>query len=369
MFQRVRLDEPSRRARSRSACSCGCGPARRQRSRRRWSSGCMADAPDWSFEVQRADGDARATSCASTPIAARRGRHGRRVPAADGGARADRRGLAERDAAHPRVRPAPRQRGDDRATSGTRCSSRWCIMTSLALVVGVVLRRAAAAAAASRRDLTVIPAAVFIASAWRFRSLAIYRPDAALRLVSEPPGDEGPAGRGATLRVTDRGPPLHDPHRRRRPLGDRLAGAAAEAGRPAVDRGAASPEEALDVLRRQPCQLVIQDMNFSRRTSGEEGLALLRADQGGHAVAAGDPDHRVGIDRAGGRGDEGGRGGLRHQAVDERSRCCRPCRRRWGWLRRGRRPTSARQPRGARRALRLRRPRRPRSADAARSCS
>src|SRR5215218_10010037 len=39
---------------------------------------------------------------------------------------------------------------------------------------------------------------------------------------------------------------------------------------------AASPDEAIEVLRRQPCQLVIQDMNFSRRTSGEEGLALLR---------------------------------------------------------------------------------------------
>jgi two-component system NtrC family response regulator len=39
---------------------------------------------------------------------------------------------------------------------------------------------------------------------------------------------------------------------------------------------AASPEEALAVLRHRPCQLVIQDMNFSRRTSGEEGLALLR---------------------------------------------------------------------------------------------
>jgi DNA-binding NtrC family response regulator len=39
---------------------------------------------------------------------------------------------------------------------------------------------------------------------------------------------------------------------------------------------AGSPEEALDVLRQKPCQLVIQDMNFTRRTSGEEGLALLR---------------------------------------------------------------------------------------------
>src|SRR5215207_7711847 len=39
---------------------------------------------------------------------------------------------------------------------------------------------------------------------------------------------------------------------------------------------AATPDEAIEVLRRQPCQLVIQDMNFSRRTSGEEGLALLQ---------------------------------------------------------------------------------------------
>ena len=30
------------------------------------------------------------------------------------------------------------------------------------------------------------------------------------------------------------------------------------------------------MLRRQPCQLVIQDMNFSRQTTGEEGLALLQ---------------------------------------------------------------------------------------------
>ena len=47
-----------------------------------------------------------------------------------------------------------------------------------------------------------------------------------------------------------------------------------QAGLPAAS--AATPEEALDALRRQPCQLIIQDMNFSRRTSGEEGLALLR---------------------------------------------------------------------------------------------
>ncbi len=38
-----------------------------------------------------------------------------------------------------------------------------------------------------------------------------------------------------------------------------------------------SPDEALQFIRREPCALVIQDMNFSRRTSGEEGLDLLQA--------------------------------------------------------------------------------------------
>jgi DNA-binding NtrC family response regulator len=41
-------------------------------------------------------------------------------------------------------------------------------------------------------------------------------------------------------------------------------------------RAAASPEEALALLGREPFKLVLQDMNFSRSTSGEEGLELLR---------------------------------------------------------------------------------------------
>ncbi len=41
-------------------------------------------------------------------------------------------------------------------------------------------------------------------------------------------------------------------------------------------RTAASPEAALDLLGRESFRLVLQDMNFSRRTTGEEGLALLR---------------------------------------------------------------------------------------------
>src|SRR6185369_10827052 len=36
-----------------------------------------------------------------------------------------------------------------------------------------------------------------------------------------------------------------------------------------------SPAEALAALRRERPRLVIQDMNFSRQTTGEEGLDLL----------------------------------------------------------------------------------------------
>src|SRR5437588_12904494 len=38
---------------------------------------------------------------------------------------------------------------------------------------------------------------------------------------------------------------------------------------------AGTPEEALAIVRSERPSLVIQDMNFSRRTSGEEGLSLL----------------------------------------------------------------------------------------------
>jgi two-component system, NtrC family, response regulator len=40
-------------------------------------------------------------------------------------------------------------------------------------------------------------------------------------------------------------------------------------------RAAATPEEALRELEAVACDLVIQDMNFSRKTTGEEGLELL----------------------------------------------------------------------------------------------
>jgi two-component system NtrC family response regulator len=46
-----------------------------------------------------------------------------------------------------------------------------------------------------------------------------------------------------------------------------------QAGHPSA--AAASPEEALRALEERAVDLVLQDMNFSRRTSGEEGLQLL----------------------------------------------------------------------------------------------
>ena len=42
-------------------------------------------------------------------------------------------------------------------------------------------------------------------------------------------------------------------------------------------RSAANPSEALQLLEKHPIELVIQDMNFSRKTTGEEGLELLQA--------------------------------------------------------------------------------------------
>jgi two-component system NtrC family response regulator len=43
-----------------------------------------------------------------------------------------------------------------------------------------------------------------------------------------------------------------------------------------VARGITSPGAALDELKASSPRLILQDMNFSRRTSGDEGLSLLR---------------------------------------------------------------------------------------------
>ena len=89
-----------------------------------------------------------------------------------------------------------------------------------------------------------------------------------------------------------------------------------------------SVDEALGAIRSERPSLVIQDMNFSRRTTGEEGLALLTRDPRRAAGRAGDSDDGVGLDRAGGRRDEARRGGFHHQAVVERECACSRSRRR-----------------------------------------
>ena len=57
---------------------------------------------------------------------------------------------------------------------------------------------------------------------------------------------------------------------------------------------AASADEAVSWLEGRACDLVIQDMNFSRQTSGEEGLALLARIKAAAAAAARRADHRRG---------------------------------------------------------------------------
>ena len=124
----------------------------------------------------------------------------RAVPAADGGARPDRRRLAERDAADPRVRAAPRQGrhhrrgppagpgrdGDhDLAGAGRR---RWRSWRSCRCC-------------RCPSDLQMVAGPVFLASL-AFSVAAIYLVDPGVRLVPEPAGDPDRAGRGATLRVT-----------------------------------------------------------------------------------------------------------------------------------------------------------------------
>ena len=79
----------------------------------------------------------------------------------------------------------------------------------------------------------------------------------------------------------------------------------------------AGPQAALAWLARERCELVIQDMNFSRRTTGEEGLDLLAR------IKSAAPTLPVVLITAWGsiglavEGMKSGRGRLRHEAVDQ----------------------------------------------------
>jgi CheY-like chemotaxis protein len=81
---------------------------------------------------------------------------------------------------------------------------------------------------------------------------------------------------------------------------------------------AGTADEALARIRGERPRLVVQDMNFTRRTTGEEGLQLLS--QIRDAIASGHSDDGVGLNRARRRRDETRRRRLHHEAVVERPR-------------------------------------------------
>ena len=57
-----------------------------------------------------------------------------------------------------------------------------------------------------------------------------------------------------------------------------------------------TPQEALFRLASHKIELVLQDMNFSRQTSGDEGLALLQSIRATAPSTSRDPDDRLGLD-------------------------------------------------------------------------
>ncbi len=157
LFYRMRLDGPDPKAALPERLFVRLRPGTTAAFEETLVKRAMAVADAWSFEVAAARRHARATSCAqyTMPLVVVGTIAG--VPAADGRARPDRRGLAERHAADSRVRPAPRQGRDDRERARRRSSPRWSIMTSLALRRRRAAGRAAAAAAAARRTCRSCP--------------------------------------------------------------------------------------------------------------------------------------------------------------------------------------------------------------------
>ena len=119
------LPDAARRRRTRrrpcpSASSSGWRPARTAAFEETLVKRAMAVAGDWSFEVQPVDAmrndKLRQYTIPLMVVGTIAGFLLLMV-----GARPDRRGLAERDPADPRVRPAPRQGGDDPERAAPRC--------------------------------------------------------------------------------------------------------------------------------------------------------------------------------------------------------------------------------------------------------
>ena len=156
------------------------------------------EAPDWSFEVSTLE-HLREKKLSDYIDAAQPAGGRRRLPAADGGAGPDRRGLAERHAAAARVRPAPRRRRRRAARCARQVLAEMAVMTTLR-------------AAGRRRARWRSCRSCRCRASWQRRARRLRRRGCALggrhllsdpgvRLVPEPPGDADSAGRRAALRV------------------------------------------------------------------------------------------------------------------------------------------------------------------------
>ena len=254
-----------------------------------------------------------------------------------------------------------RAKGAERVQVQRQILAELVVMTSMAVLVAAVL----VAQVPLISPFYWIEPHVYVVG-FLAATATIYAADAPLRLVPEPAGDTRRAGGG--VRGTNRGRLSEgwpcclivddDPS-----VTASLALLLKQAGYAVARRR--GPAEALAWLERETCDLVIQDMNFSRQTTGDEGLALLGRIKALRPSVARRPDHRVGLDRARGRGHEGRRLRLRHQALEQPADAPdRPDRPRPGGERAGGRRRGRAVARGARRAVRLRRARRRGSAPA-----
>ena len=75
------------------------------------------------------------------------------------------------------------------------------------------------------------------------------------------------------------------------------------------------PAGALAAVRAETPAPVLLDTNFSRATTGDDGLALIARNQAAGPAGAGGAHHRLGLHCASRGGYEGRGRGVRHQAL------------------------------------------------------
>ena len=200
MFQRARLDDGIPKADLPGRLLVRLAPGTPASFEETVVKRLMADAPDWSFEVQRADAMRESMLRQFTlPLVAVGTVAGFLLLMV---------ALGLTGVVWQSVTQRIREFGLRRAKGATIVNVRrqvlveMVIMTSLALLVGVILL-AQLPLLPLPSELDVIPAGVFVGSI-AISVAAIYAFDTALRLVPEPARDKGAARRGATLRVTAR---------------------------------------------------------------------------------------------------------------------------------------------------------------------